>query len=216
MIWGKTNFENDWLDMVALCQSRGIRDERTLQALREIPRHEFVGPSDRFRAYADGPLPIGFNQTISQPYIVAFMTAALELTAGDRVLEIGTGSGYQTAILAKLCRKVISVERVEELAEKANATLKRLRISNVEIHCADGFDGWSPDAPYEGILVAAAPESIPEALTRQLAPGGRMVLPVGSLWQGQDLWIIRKTAAGRITSERSLAVRFVPLIPSDS
>ena len=190
--------------------TRHIRGERLLQAFREIPRHLFVPQSMQDMAYADGPLPIGQRQTISQPYIVALMTQLLELTGEERVLEVGTGSGYQAAILAKLARKVFSVERIPELAERAAQVLMDLELSNVEVVVCDGSMGLPAHAPYDAIIVTAAAPRVPEPLKDQLAPGGRLVLPVGGR-DGQMLERWRQTPK-RFERENIAPVAFVPLV----
>ena len=189
--------------------ARGVRDARVLQAMRTVPRHLFVPPSEAAHAYEDRPLPIGGGQTISQPYIVAFMTEQLHLKGTEKVLEIGTGSGYQTAVLAQLAAKVYSIEIRPDLAASARERLAALGVSNVEIRAADGYRGWPEAAPFDGILVTAAPERIPPPLLDQLAVGGRMVIPVGGFYQ--ELKVIERTPTG--LSERSvLPVRFVPFV----
>jgi len=190
--------------------TRHIRGERLLQAFREVPRHLFVPQSMQDMAYADGPLPIGQRQTISQPYIVALMTQLLELTGEERVLEVGTGSGYQAAILAKLAQKVFSVERIPELAERAAQVLMDLELSNVEVVVCDGSMGLPAHAPYDAIIVTAAAPRVPEPLKDQLAPGGRLVLPVGGR-DGQMLERWRQTPK-RFERENIAPVAFVPLV----
>ncbi len=188
-------------------EARGVRDARVLAALRRVPRHEFVPERDRARAYRDGPLPIGHGQTISQPYVVAVMTELAAPGPRDRVLEIGTGSGYQAALLAELAGEVYSIEIVEPLAERATATLERLGYE-VHVRHGDGYRGWPEKAPFDAIVVTAAPERVPPALLEQLAEGGRLVIPVGDLYQ--ELEVHRRTAEG-IEVERVFAVRFVPM-----
>ena len=187
---------------------RDIRDPRVLAAMREVPRHEFVPESERGRAYDDHPLPIGHRQTISQPYIVAAMTERLELTGDQRVLEIGTGSGYQTAVLARLAKEVYSIEIIEELAERASADLSRLGYHNVTLRSGDGYRGWPEHAPFDAIIVTAAPDHVPQPLIDQLAVGGRMVVPVGK-WS-QELVLLRRTPDG-VERKRFMHVRFVPM-----
>jgi len=189
--------------------ARGIRDPRVLAAMRKVPRHLFVPAADAASAYDDRPLPIGSGQTISQPYVVAFMTEQLRLTGKERVLEIGTGSGYQTAILAELAAKVYSIEIRPELAAAAAARLKELGIKNVEVRAADGYRGWPEAAPFDGILVTAAPERIPPPLLEQLASTGRMVIPVGAFYQ--ELKVIERQGGG-YTEKSVLPVRFVPFV----
>ena len=188
-------------------EARGVRDARVQAAMREVPRHELVPEEQRPYAYRDRPLPIGWNQTISQPYIVAAMTEALELDGDETVLEVGTGSGYQAAVLSKLARRVFSIEIVEPLAARARADLARLGYSNVTVRSGDGYGGWPEHAPFDAIIVTAAPDHVPEPLVEQLAVGGRMVLPVGRVIQ--DLVRITRTPEG-IEREHLFGVRFVP------
>ena len=189
--------------------ARGVRDPRVLAAMRSVPRHLFVDPAQRSQAYEDHPLPIPGNQTISQPYIVALMTELLELQPHERVLEIGTGSGYQSAVLSQLAKEVYTIEIVPELARSAADRLKELRIENVTVREGDGYRGWPEKAPFDGILVTAAPERIPQPLIDQLAPGGVMVIPVGGFFQ--ELKVFRKSADGRVTERDIIPVRFVPM-----
>jgi protein-L-isoaspartate(D-aspartate) O-methyltransferase len=189
--------------------ARGVRDARVLAAMREVPRHLFVDPARRAEAYEDHPLPIAGNQTISQPYIVALMTELLELQPSARVLEIGTGSGYQSAVLGKCAREVYSIEILPELAEGAAARLKELHYDNVAVKAGDGYRGWPEHAPFDGIIVTAAPERIPEPLLEQLATGGRIVIPVGGFFQ--ELKVFHKGADGKITEKDIIPVRFVPM-----
>jgi len=188
---------------------RGLRDPRLLAAMEAVPRHRFV-PSDHLNwSYADGPLPIGFGQTISQPYIVAFMTDALHLTGSERVLEVGTGSGYQAAILGQLAAEVHTVEFIPELSAQAEKVLQELGFTNIHIHSGDGSLGWPEAAPYDGILVAAAAPSLPQPLMDQLAEGGRIILPVGSRgFQQLEIWERRRK---KFKHEASIPVAFVPL-----
>ena len=189
--------------------ARGVRDPRVLAAMRKVPRHLFVDPSQRSQAYEDHPLPIPGNQTISQPYIVALMTELLELQPNERVLEIGTGSGYQSAVLGELAKEVYTIEIVPELARSAAARLKELHYDNVVVREGDGYRGWPEHAPFDAIIVTAAPERIPQPLIEQLAPGGVMVIPVGGFFQ--ELKVFRKSADGRVTEKDILPVRFVPM-----
>ena len=190
--------------------SRGITYARVLAAMRAVPRHEFVPDQFLEEAYDDHPLPVGEGQTISQPYIVALMTSHLELTGKEKVLEIGTGSGYQAAVLSRLAKEVHTVERIPELASKAEATLKQLGYVNVIVHVGDGSLGWPEAAPYDRIIVKAAAPSVPVALTDQLKVGGRLIIPVGERWhQVLEEW--RKTPAGLVKKE-VLPVVFVPLL----
>ncbi len=190
---------------------RGIRDPRVLEAMRKVPRHLFVPPALRDRAYRDCPLPIGYGQTISQPYIVAFMTEAARLTPQSVVLEIGTGSGYQTAILAELARQVYSLERLAPLAARAQQTLTALGYRNVEVRQGDGYQGWPEHAPYDAIVVTAAPPAVPTALLEQLAVGGTLVVPVGESQGSQSLLILHKTPEGVVQKE-AFPVQFVPMV----
>jgi protein-L-isoaspartate(D-aspartate) O-methyltransferase len=193
-------------------RQRGIRDTDVLRALETVPREIFVDPADRDVAWEDRALPIACGQTISQPSLVATMTEALDVRPGHTVLEIGTGSGYQAAILGRLAGRVVTLERFRTLAEQAEARLKRLGLANVEVHVADGSLGWPDAAPYDRIIVTAAAAEIPPAVFEQLAVGGIMVAPVGPEGEVQELVRITRTAAGR--DERSLLpVRFVPLLP---
>ncbi|MDD5644538.1 MAG: protein-L-isoaspartate(D-aspartate) O-methyltransferase [bacterium] len=189
--------------------SRGVKSERVLKAMRDVPRHLFVPPEYRNLAYADGPLSIGHSQTISQPYIVAFMTEAADLKPTDKVLEIGTGSGYQTAVLSELVDKVYSIEILEPLAKSAEERLHRLGCKNAVVKCGDGYKGWPEYAPYDAIMVTAAPEDIPTALVNQLKDGGVMIVPVGSYYQ--HLYKVTKKS-GMIHKEILLPVRFVPMV----
>lgn len=190
---------------------RGIRDPATLQAMRAVPRENFVPTDLRRAAYFDRPLPIGFGQTISQPYIVAFMTESLQLKPTDRVLEIGTGSGYQAAVLAEIVKDVYTIEIVEPLARSAQKLFKNLNVENIHATVGDGYNGWPEHAPYDAIIVTAAASHIPPPLIEQLKPGGRMVIPVGSVMQVQHLLLIEKDEAGKVTQRSLLPVRFVPL-----
>ena len=189
--------------------ARGVRDARVLAAMRDVPRHLFVDPAMRDRAYEDHPLPIAGNQTISQPYIVALMTELLEVRPTDRVLEIGTGSGYQSAVLSKLAREVYTIEILPELARAAGETLRRLHYENVTVKEGDGYRGWPEHAPFDAVIVTAAPDRIPQPLLDQLAPGGRMVIPVGSFFQ--ELKVLTKDKNGKISEKDILPVRFVPM-----
>ena len=189
-------------------EARDIRDPRLLAAMGRVPRHELVPEGVRDMAYEDRALPIGHAQTISQPYVVAAMTQALELAGGERVLEIGTGSGYQAAVLAELGARVFTIEIVEPLAERARADLQRLGYAGVQVRAGDGYRGWPEEAPFDAIVVTAAPDHVPEPLIEQLAEGGRMVLPVGR--GDQELLRITKTPDG-LRRERLFGVRFVPM-----
>jgi protein-L-isoaspartate(D-aspartate) O-methyltransferase len=191
-------------------EQRGVRDAEVLQAVRAVPRHEFVLPEYLNMAYADHPLPIGYGQTISQPYIVAVMSELLRLKRGDRVLEIGTGSGYQAAILAEMTDEVYSVEIIEELYQRATETLQRLGYQNVKTRHADGYYGWEEHAPYDAIIVTAAPDHIPQPLVNQLGDGGRLVIPVGPRGAFQTLWLVEKDG-DEVVSKSIMGVVFVPL-----
>jgi len=189
-------------------EDRGVRDGRVLAAMREVPRHELVPANVRAMAYWDTPLPIGLEQTISQPYIVAYMTQALGLRGHERVLEIGTGSGYQAAVLSRLVPQVYTIEILCQLADRARADLTRLGYDNVNVRCGDGYLGWPERAPFDAIIVTAAPPTIPAPLIEQLAVGGTMVLPVGEGFQ--KLVLVRKGADGVVTRDL-IPVSFVPM-----
>lgn len=191
-------------------RSRGIKDERVLTAMLKVERHRFVPPAYRNQTYEDYPLPVGEGQTISQPYIVAFMTEALDLKKEDKVLEIGTGSGYQAAILGEICDSVFTIEIFQSLALSAMKTLHELGYSNVFVRIGDGYKGWMEHAPYDAIIVTCAPADIPEMLEEQLAEGGRMIIPVGSDYT-QNLYLLEKKA-GKLQKKSVLPVRFVPMI----
>lgn len=186
--------------------------------MRDVPRHLFVEESLWPVAYSDGPLPIGHGQTISQPYIVSFMTELLQPDTHHVVLEIGTGSGYQAAILSKLVHHVYTIEIIEELGLEAEKRLKRLGYDGITVRIGDGYAGWPAEAPFDRIIVTAAPEEIPQKLVEQLKPAGRMILPVGPQWWGQDLLIIEKDDKGKVTKKESIPVRFVPMVhePEDA
>ena len=189
---------------------RGIKDERVLAAMAKVPREEFIPADARPSAYEDGPLPIGYDQTISQPYVVAFMTEQLRPKPGDRVLEIGSGSGYQAAILGELVAEVYTIEIVEPLAKSAEATLQRLGYNNVHIKAGDGYKGWPEEAPFDAIIVTCAPEKVPQPLVDQLKDGGRMVIPVGERF-AQQLYLLEKKD-GQLKESATLPVRFVPML----
>ena len=190
---------------------RTALSDRVMAAMAKVPRHEFVTDGERRNAYANRPLPIGLGQTISQPYIVALMTDLMEVKPGDRVLEIGTGSGYQAAVLSELAGMVYTVEIVEPLAREAHERLKRLGYRNVVARTGDGYQGWPEHAPFDSIMVTAAPREVPQPLIDQLKPGGRLVVPVGAQASGQSLLLIEKQPDGKTTRRNVLAVRFVPL-----
>jgi len=189
---------------------RGIKDEHVLAAMANIPREEFVPADVRRSAYEDGPLPIGYDQTISQPYVVAFMTEQLRPKRSDRVLEIGSGSGYQAAILGELVAEVYTIEIVEPLAKSAEATLQRLGYNNVYIKVGDGYKGWPQEAPFDAIIVTCAPEKVPQPLVDQLKDGGRMIIPVGERF-AQQLYLLEKKN-GQLKESVTLPVRFVPML----
>jgi len=188
---------------------RGIKDQRVLAAMAKVPREEFVPPESRAASYEDGPLPLGYAQTISQPYIVAFMTEQLRLKPSDRVLEIGTGSGYQAAILAELVSEVYSIEIVAPLAKNAEATLQRLGYKNVHLRIGDGYGGWPEVGPFDAVIVTCAPDKVPQPLVDQLNDAGRMVIPVGARF-AQQLYLLEKKN-GQLKQSATLPVRFVPM-----
>lgn len=190
-------------------KQRGITSKTVLEAMSKVPRHYFVPPHLVHLAYSDSPLPINYDQTISQPYIVAYMTDIADIKPEDKVLEIGTGSGYQAAVLGELAQEVYTIEIIPELAEKARKILNKLGYDNIYFKIGDGYKGWPEQAPYQRILVTAAPENIPPALIDQLALNGKMVIPVGKYFQ--QIVIITKTNDG-ITQEKTIPVRFVPMI----
>jgi protein-L-isoaspartate(D-aspartate) O-methyltransferase len=203
------NREGDRMQMVdEQLLARDITDPRVVDAMRRVPRDRFVPADQRPWAYEDRPLPIGYRQTISQPYIVAYMTQALRLTSNDKVLEIGTGSGYQAAVLAELVAAVYSIEIVQELATRAEETLTELGYTNVHVRAGDGYAGWPEEAPFDAIIVTAAPDHIPQPLVDQLGLGGRLIIPVGQ--NRQALTILTRTADG-IERESDLPVMFVPM-----
>ncbi len=192
-------------------EARDVRDARVISAMRAVPRHLFVPADSRASAYEDRPIPIGHGQTISQPYIVAFMTESLELRGGERVLEIGTGSGYQTAVLAEICASVFSIERVPELAARARQVLEDLGYGNVSLRTGDGSSGWPEQAPFDRILVTAAAPSVPPALRDQMADNAVLVLPVGDRRGMQELVVARRVGS-TLSVQHSIGCRFVPLI----
>jgi len=193
-------------------RAEGVREPNVLEAMSTVPRHAFVRESDLARTYADHPLAIGYGQTISQPYIVAYMTQALRLDPNDRILEIGTGSGYQAAVCAEIVRSVYSIEIVEPLAKSAKNRLKELGYRNVTVKAGDGYFGWEEHAPFDAVIVTCAANFVPPPLIRQLKPGGRMILPVGSPFGYQTLKLITKDTKGKVHSRRLLPVRFVPML----
>lgn len=192
---------------------RPVRDDRVLAAMRSLPRHLFVPAEDRAEAYGDRPLLVGCGQTISQPYMVAIMTELLALAPEARALEIGAGTGYQTAVLARLAAKVFSVERVPALAREACRRLAEIGVRNARIRCGDGFEGWPEHAPYDAILLTAAPVALPPRLLDQLRPGGRLVAPIGPAEGAQSLTLVTRRADGARDVEEVMGVRFVPMLP---
>jgi protein-L-isoaspartate(D-aspartate) O-methyltransferase len=209
----KPFIENMRKDMVEnQLRQRGITDDRVLDAMSDVPRHLFVDKDLLDEAYMDGPLPIGFDQTISQPYIVAFMTEVLKVEQQHSVLEIGTGCGYQSAVLSSLAKHVISLERIKELAESAKRRLRKLDYSNVDVVHGNGWNGYIQKAPFDRIIVTAGANKIPNALLNQLANGGIMIIPVGKIMFSQTLRIISKDSNGNVTKQTSLPVRFVRLV----
>lgn len=190
---------------------QGELEQKVLDAINKVPRHEFVSDDEKPYAYDNRPLPIGYGQTISQPYIVAVMTDLLKLKKGDKVLEIGTGSGYQAAILAELTDKVYTIEIVEELAKQGAANLKRAGYDKVKTRTGDGYYGWEEEAPFDGIIVTAVASHLPPPLIKQLKPGGRMIIPVGGQFMMQYLVLVTKDKDDKVTTRQLLPVRFVPL-----
>jgi len=191
---------------------RGIQDQRVLDIMGSIDRKKFVPEEHAQSANNDGALPIGYGQTISQPFIVAFMSESLKIDAGHKVLEIGTGSGYQSAVLSSLCNYVHTIEIIDELATKASSRLKELGYNNITVHFGDGNNGLPEEAPFDRIMVTAAPEEIPEILVEQLSEGGMMILPMGKEFDIQHLWVVTKGEGGSIKKEKVLPVRFVPMV----
>ena len=209
---GPPNYTAQRADMVMRqIAERGVRDERVLAAMRKVPRHQFVPDSEQRHAYRDSPLPIGEGQTISQPYIVALMTELVRPEKSHRVLEVGTGSGYQAAVLAEIVEHVYTIEIEADLAEQASEVLRRLGYENVTVRTGDGYAGWKEHAPFDIVIVTAAPDHIPQPLIDQLKPGGRMVVPVGPTYATQDLRVLEKDATGRVVTKNVAPVRFVPL-----
>jgi len=209
-VGGNQDYTDQRMKMVQQqLEARDITDPEVLEAMRTVKRHLFVPKLQRFFAYVDHPLPIGYGQTISQPYIVAYMTQAARLKPEDKILEIGTGSGYQAAVLARIVKEVYSIEIIEALALRAEKTLNSIGYQNIFIKHGDGYQGWEEHAPYDAIIVTAAPDHVPEKLLEQLVVGGRMVIPVGSV--SQELYVITKTEEG-IEKESLLPVRFVPMV----
>ncbi len=196
--------------MIEAISAHGLDDQEVLDVLARVPRHEFVNPEDIDFAYRDQPVPIGEGQTISQPLMVATMTSLAEVGADDSVLEIGTGSGYQAAVLAEMAREVVSVEIIGTHAKNAADRLKRLGYENISVIHGDGYFGWEEGAPYDAVIVTAAPEKIPQALIDQLAPGGRLVIPLGKSGWTQNLLLVRKDLDGNLEARKKESVRFVP------
>lgn len=213
--WSRPRFserEEERKQMVETALLReGITDAATLEAMRSVPRHLFIPEDQRSRAYLNIPLPIGSGQTISQPFIVGYMTQILKLSPGDRVLEIGTGSGYQAAVLAEITPEVYTVEIIRELGEKAHSRLEKLGYHTIRTKIGDGYYGWEEYAPFDAVIVTAASGHIPPPLVNQLKPGGRIVIPIGSPYHTQTLMEVIKTEDGDIQTERKLPVRFVPM-----
>ncbi|MDW8343009.1 MAG: protein-L-isoaspartate(D-aspartate) O-methyltransferase [Verrucomicrobiae bacterium] len=201
--------QREWM-VARQIEARGVRDPIVLQAMRRVPRHEFVPDGWRHAAYADRPLPIGHGQTISQPYIVALMTELIRPRPGMRVFEIGTGSGYQAAVLAEITPHVFTIEIIQPLATSAQQRLERLGYRTVAVKFGDGYFGWPEHAPFDGIIVTAAADHVPPPLIEQLKPGGRMVIPLGSPFQQQWLVLVEKDEAGTVRSRNVLPVAFVP------
>ena len=193
-------------------ETRGIRNPAVLCAMRETPRHEFMPPEARRFAYEDRPVPIGYEQTISQPSLVAFMTETLDVSKEHRVLEIGTGSGYQAAVLAAVAKEVYTIEIVPELARSSAETLKRLGHHNVFTRLGNGYQGWPDRSPFDRIILTAAPPELPQALIDQLKPGGKLLAPVGRTPLEQELMLVEKSKGGKITKRSVLPVRFVPMV----
>jgi len=206
----QVNYEIERMRMVDnQIKSRGIRDAETLRAMKIVPRHLFVPEEFRKHAYADGPLPIGYEQTISQPYIVAYMTEKLRLDSDDRVLEIGTGSGYQAAVLSEIVAEVFTIEIVRPLAKAAKVRLQELGYKNVKVFAGDGYNGLIEYSPFDAIMVTAGADHIPQPLVKQLANGGKMIIPVGSNSYTQYLVLVEKDG-GKVKTRKLLPVRFVP------
>jgi len=189
-------------------------DKRVMEAMRQVPREQFVPPDLKYAAFRNGPLPVGYGQTISQPYIVALMTELLHPEPEYNILEIGTGSGYQTAILSLLCKKLCTLEVIPQLSKAARQSLHELGYRNIELHIGNGYLGWPPAAPYDGIIVTAAADQIPPALLEQLKPGGRLVIPVGQPYGHQELMLVEKDSSGKSHTKDILGVAFVPMVHS--
>jgi protein-L-isoaspartate(D-aspartate) O-methyltransferase len=212
-IWAQDPFAGQRERMVRTqIQERGVRDPGVLRVMRLVPRHLFIPESMRSQAYEDHPVPVGYGQTISQPYIVGLMTELLEPRKDSKVLEIGTGSGYQAAVLSGLVKQLFSIEIVPELARSASALLQQLGYRNVTVRWGDGYKGWPEEAPFDRIIVTAAPPQLPKALLDQLKPGGKLVAPVGSTVFGQDLIVVDKTPDGKLRQRSVIPVMFVPMV----
>ena len=210
-LYAAGNYEKERKALIELLEEDGEFDSRVMRVMARVPRHLFVPKRYRSKAYENVPLPIGHGQTISQPYVVALMTDLLELKQDDKVLEVGTGSGYQAAILAELTDEIYTIEIIEKLAESGAAVLKQQNYGNVQTRVGDGYYGWREEAPFDAIVVTAAADHIPPPLVRQLKPGGRMVIPVGSRFMVQQLVLLEKDSGGRVSLQQILPVRFVPL-----
>jgi protein-L-isoaspartate(D-aspartate) O-methyltransferase len=212
-IWAQDPFAGQRERMVRTqIQERGVRDPGVLRVMRLVPRHLFIPESMRSQAYEDHPVPVGYGQTISQPYIVGLMTELLEPRKDSKVLEIGTGSGYQAAVLSGLVKQLFSIEIVPELARSASTLLQQLGYRNVTVRWGDGYKGWPEEAPFDRIIVTAAPPQLPKALLDQLKPGGKLVAPVGSTVFGQDLIVVDKTPDGKLRQRSVIPVMFVPMV----
>ncbi len=213
VLWGQDPYQAQRVRMVSeQIEARGVRSPAVLRAMRATQRHLFMPEPVRLLAYDDAPAPIGYGQTISQPYIVAFMTELLQPDRSHKVLEIGTGSGYQAAVLSPLVKQVFTIEIVPELAMRSSELLKKLGYSNVTVRQGDGYLGWPGEAPFDGIILTAAPSEVPKALVNQLKPGGRLIAPVGSTPFDQELILIEKDARGKLRERSVLPVRFVPMV----
>jgi len=214
-VWDRPRFEERKAERLAMVRDqmerRGVKDKAVLDAMGEVPRHLFVSDEFLREAYADHPLPIGHGQTISQPYIVAYMTGLLELKPGGRALEIGTGSGYQAAVLSELTPHVFSIEIIRPLAEQAAERLRKLGYATVQTKQEDGYYGWKEHAPFDAIIVTAAAGHVPPPLVEQLKPGGKMVIPIGDVFETQHLVVVGKDKDGRVSARSVLPVRFVPM-----
>lgn len=204
-------FDNQNRRLIAEIRAKGVKDEKVLNALSSVPRHRFVTAETKASSYDDNPLPIGSGQTISQPFIVAYMTEALDLKPNDRVLEIGTGSGYQACVLSRLVHDVYSIEIIKELGETAKEALNDIGVNNVHVRIGDGYQGWPEEGPFDAIIITAAPPEIPQELVNQLKVGGRLIVPVGKSGT-QWLKLLTKKADGKIEAKTLIPVRFVPMV----